>query len=186
MDIGERYDISRDLQFHYTRLPDDLVVYRQWKVHQDGEVLVSVFHEGSLRRPLVADGRAIADRSFFGISYNFWDQWYNVISIYDEDLAFVCYYSDIMTPVQKTWNVVTATDLFLDFVLFPDGTWAIKDADEFEDAVAKGYMDEGIEGIARRTLDELVGRAKAGEWPPECVKRIPADPIRALRTLRAR
>jgi predicted RNA-binding protein associated with RNAse of E/G family len=183
-DIGEGYDISRDLQFDYTRLPDTVDRYRQWKLSQDEQVLVSAFFEENLRRPMVAGGVTIAKKEFYGISYNFWDQWYNVISIYDTHLTFQGYYSDILTPIQKTWNVVTSTDLFLDFFMFPNGTWAIKDADEFEDAVAKGYLDGGIEVKARATLDSIVEKAKTGKWPPECVTRTPADPVKVLKMVR--
>jgi predicted RNA-binding protein associated with RNAse of E/G family len=183
-DIGEGYDITRDLQFIYTRLPDDVVRYRHWKVFQDSEMLVSVFYEDSLTRPMVAAGRTIAERSLFGISYNFWDKWYNVISIYDDDLQFQGYYSDILTPIEKSWNVITATDLFLDFFMFPDGTWTRKDEDEFEDAVANGLMDEGIERTARQTIEEIEAKAQAGEWPPECVNRIPSDPQSVLMSVR--
>ena len=184
MDIGESYDITRDLQFVYTRLPDDTVRYRQWKIHQDEEVLISAFFEGALGRPMVAGGVTIVEKQFYGISYNFWDQWYNVISIYDADLEFKGYYSDILTPIQKTWNVVTSTDLFLDFFMFPNENWVIKDADEFEDATSKGYMDEGIASKARATLEKIIQRARRGDWPPECVKRIPVDPVRTLRIVR--
>jgi len=184
MVIPSGYDITRDLVFEYTRLPDDVVVWRHWKLHEDERVLVSAFADTNLDRPLKVGEYLVAERVLHGISYNFWDEWYNIISCYDANLVFKGYYSDIVTPVQKTWNKVTMTDLFLDFFMFPDGTWKVKDEDEFAEGVAKGYMDDSIARKARETLDFIKARAEGGEWPPDCVRRIPSDPLGAIRAVK--
>ena len=57
----------------------------------------------------------------------------------------------------------------------------MEDEDEFETAVADGLMDDGIVKHARDALEEVVDRARSEDWPPECVKRIPSDPLRELR-----
>jgi len=184
MSVGHRFDIAKDLTFEYTRLPDEVVRWRQWKLHEDAETLVSAFYDPELPRPLMAGDEVILEGTFYGISYNFWDQWYNVISVYDEDLEFKGYYSDILTPIQKTWTLVTATDLFLDLFVFPDGRWKVVDEEEFEQALEKGLMDEGIARNARAAIEEISARAKARDWPPDIVNRVPADPVRTLRTIK--
>lgn len=184
MGVGHRFDIAKDLTFEYTILPDEVVRWRQWKLFEDERVLVSAFYDPELPRPLMAGDELIVERTFAGISYNFWDKWYNVISVFDEDLTFKGYYSDILTPIQKTWTLVTATDLFLDLFVFPDGRWKVVDEDEFERAVEQGMMDEGIANNARTALREVSAKAEAGEWPPDVVKRVPKDPVRTLRTVR--
>lgn len=178
------HDVTRDLTVEYTRLPDDVVRWKQWKLHEDNDALVTAFYDGDLPRPIVAGGRTVVEGSFYGITYFLWDRWYNVIRVYDEGLEFSGYYSDVMTPVQKTWTVVRATDLFLDLFVFPDGTYSVEDESEFERAVAKGTIDEGIQRKARETMDELVGMARAGTYPPECVRRFPTDPVSVLRQVR--
>jgi predicted RNA-binding protein associated with RNAse of E/G family len=184
MDIGEDYDISRSLTLEYTRLPDRVYRWRQWKIHQDSEVMVSTFYDPNLGKPVVIDGKVIVEGIFAGITYNFWDKWYNVIRCYDRDFEFKGYYTDIITPVQKTWTLVESTDLFLDFFMYPDGTWTVEDEAEFEQAIADGLMDDGIVEHARDALEEVVGRAKSEDWPPECVKRIPSDPLRELKQVK--
>jgi len=184
MSVGHRFDIAKDLTFEYTRLPDEVVRWRQWKLHEDTETLVSAFYDPDLPRPLMAGDEVILEGTFAGISYNFWDKWYNVISVYDKDLEFKGYYSDILTPIQKTWTLVTATDLFLDLFVFPDGSWKVVDEDEFEEALEKGLMDEGIARYARTAIEEISARAESGDWPPEIVKRVPGDPVRTLRTIK--
>ncbi len=184
MTVGHRFDIAKDLTFEYTRLPDELIVWRQWKLLEDNEVLVSAFYDPDLPRPLAAGDEVILEGTFAGISYNFWDKWYNVISVYDADLNFKGYYSDVMTPVQKTMTRVTATDLFLDVFMFPDGRWKVVDEDEFEEALEKGLMDEGIARNAREALSEITRLAEAGKWPPDIVNKVPKEPIRTLRTIR--
>jgi predicted RNA-binding protein associated with RNAse of E/G family len=184
MSVGHRFDIAKDLTFEYTILPDEVLRWRHWKLYEDAEVLVSAFHDPELPRPLKVGDEVILEGVFSGISYNFWDKWFNVISVYDEDLEFKGYYSDILTPVQKTWTLVTATDLFLDVFVFPDGRWEVVDEDEFEEALAKGLMDGGVARNANAALEEIRGKASAGEWPPEVVSRIPKDPKRTLRTIK--
>ena len=181
MSIGEDYDISRVLTMEFLRLPDRPVRWRQWKVHQDGEVLVSSFFDPDLKSPVTVDGEVVVEGKLAGITYNFWDKWFNVIRLYDRHIEFKGFYTDIITPVQKTWTLVTATDLFLDFFMFPDGTWTVMDEDEFEEAIGDGLIDEGIVENARRALDKVVSRARAGDWPPSCVKKIPSDPEREVR-----
>ncbi len=184
MGVGHRYDIAKDLTFEYTILPDEVLRWRHWKLFEDDQVLVSAFFDPELPRPLKVGDEVILEGTFAGISYNFWDKWYNVISVYDEDLVFKGYYTDILTPIQKTWTLVTATDLFLDLFVFPDDRWKVVDEDEFDRALEEGLMDEGIAKNAKAALDEVCGKARAGEWPPEVVKRIPKDPVRTLSTVR--
>jgi predicted RNA-binding protein associated with RNAse of E/G family len=182
--IGEDYDMTRGLTLEFTRLPDRVRRWRQWKIHQDAEVMVSTFWDPDLKRPVVIDGEVLVEGRLAGITYNFWDQWFNVIRCYDRDLVFKGYYTDIITPVQKTWTLVEATDLFLDFFMHPDGSWSVQDEDEFQQALREGLMDEGVAQRARDTLDDIIGRAEAGEWPPDCVRRIPRDPERELRQVK--
>jgi predicted RNA-binding protein associated with RNAse of E/G family len=184
MTVGHRFDITKDLTFEYTILPDDVLRWRHWKLLEDREVLVSAFYDPELPRPLMAGDEMIVEGSFSGISYNFWDQWFNVISVYDEDLVFKGYYSDVLTPIQKTWTLVTTTDLFLDLFMFPDGRWKVVDEDEFEQALEKGLMDEGIARNARAAIEAMSEKARAGQWPPDIVKRFPGDPVRTLRTVK--
>ncbi len=185
MNLQDPYDISRDLDVVWTRLPDDVVQWRHRKLLENSEVSVSAFHETSLDRPITARGEVIVEKEFSGILYFFWDEWFNVIRIYDRDLEFKGYYSDIITPVQKTLTMYTATDLYLDLFMFPDGTYVVEDEDEFEEAVRRGLMDEGIIRNAREAIDRLVLMAEAGKYPPEPVWRFPQEPVSVLRQLRS-
>lgn len=185
MSVGHRFDITKDLTFEYTRLPEDVIRWRHWKLYEDKENLVSAFYDPELPSPLMAGDEVIVEGSFSGISYNFWDQWFNVISVYDERMEFKGYYSDILTPIQKTWTLVTTTDLFLDLFMFPDGRWIVVDEDEFEEALAKGMMDDGIARNARAAIDMISKRAKAGDWPPDIVNKVPSDPVRTLTSVKA-
>jgi len=184
MPIGERFDITRDLNFFLTRLPDREVVYPQRKVHELEECLITAFHEPHLRKPIKAAGEVVARGSFYGMAYYIWDEWFNVIRVFDSDIEFKGYYCDIMTPIQKSCTKLAATDLFLDFFFFPDGRWSVEDEDEFATAAAKGLMDATIQRRARDTVEKLVAMAKAGEFPPPCVRGYPKDPVATLRALR--
>ena len=114
MDLGDPYDISRDIDVVYTRLPDEVVRWRHRKLFEDREVSVSAFYEPDLPRPITARGEVIIEKRFYGITYFIWDEWFNIIAIYDEALEFKGHYCDIMTPIQKSLVTYSATDLFLD------------------------------------------------------------------------
>jgi predicted RNA-binding protein associated with RNAse of E/G family len=184
MPIGERFDISRDLNLFFTRLPDRETVYPQRKVHQLEECLMTAFHEPKLVKPIEAAGEVIVKGQFYGIAYYIWDEWYTVNRVYDRDLGFKGYYCDIITPIQKSCTRLALTDLFLDLFVFPDGRWSVEDEDEFEQGVRDGLMDETIERHAREAVEDLVAMVKAGEFPPRCVREHPRDPVAVLRALR--
>jgi predicted RNA-binding protein associated with RNAse of E/G family len=58
------------------------------------------------------------------------------------------------------------TDLFLDLWIGADGRVELLDEDEFEAAVAAGWLDPSMIAAARTTADWVLAEARSGNWPP--------------------
>ena len=168
----------------FLRLPDRETIYPQRKVHELDECLITAFHEPRLAKPIRAAGKVVVKDQFFGIAYYLWDEWFTINRVYDREFQFKGYYCDVITPIQKSCTKLAVTDLFLDVFVFPDGSWSVEDEDEFEDAASHGLMDESIQRHAREAVDKLVGMVKSGDFPPQCVRQYPKDPLLTLRALR--
>ena len=98
--------------------------------------------------------------------YAFFQHWFEVNCTLSPSGAFVaedgpfpwCFNCDVATPAvmigRDTYNV----DLFLDVLVGTDGrTFIIKDEDEFERAIANGWVTDNEQAGARAGLEELLG-----------------------------
>ena len=65
-------------------------------------------------------------------------------------------------------HVWEATDLFLDLRLDDSGV-RVLDENDFDDAIAQGWMDETTAGKARTEIERLRSAAQLGAWPPAAV-----------------
>ncbi|MFQ5942858.1 MAG: DUF402 domain-containing protein [Anaerolineales bacterium] len=90
------------------------------------------------------------------------DRWYNVLAVYDVDSGkHKGWYCNITRPAHIVGAAVLAEDLALDLVVFPDGTWAVLDEDEFSDL----EIDSGDRENAEAALRELQCHAVALDEP---------------------
>ena len=74
-------------------------------------------------------------------------------------------YVDVCTPAQWDGGKMTAVDLDLDVVRFPDGTVGLLDEDEFQDHLVRfGYPAEVVD--AARAAADLIAAALEGRTEP--------------------
>lgn len=76
----------------------------------------------------------------------------------------------MLTPPEIDGRVWHTTDLYLDVWVSADGTARLLDEDEFEEAVARGLLDEDTARRAREEADRLLAEARDGLWPPVVVR----------------
>ena len=112
-----------------------------------------------------------ADQDFHGmplrqgdryVETHYSDRWYNVFELYDvvtEELKG--WYCNITRPAVLRNASVSAVDLALDLLVFPDGRWLALDQEEFE---AMDLSDEDRQR-ALDALEELKGMLRAREGP---------------------
>src|SRR5690606_28200494 len=130
-------------------------------------VLVTFVDHTPLERPVVVDDRIILDEGSPAIWFTFPGAWHDIGRFHLPDGTFTGIYTNILTPVRfldaSRWET---TDLFLD-VWQPAGRPArLLDEDEFEHAIARGWLDSESAHAARREAARILALAARNDWPP--------------------
>jgi len=87
----------------------------------------------------------------------FFHRWYNVFEIHDGSSERVkAWYCNFSRPARLDGDRLSYVDLYLDLIVYPDGTSSLLDLDEFENAA----LDEGERGQCEQALRQL--RAEIG------------------------
>lgn len=164
----------RRARIHYRRLPDDERIFEQVIVHEQDDVIVTltgplVIHKGppAGAGPMLETGSRV-------VWFTFHDRWHDVGRFHAPDGTFRGYYGNILTPpeVSRSEGVTTwrTTDLFLDVWWPVAGAAMLLDADEMEEALARGHIGAELAKRAREEANHLLALAAAGSWPPAVVK----------------
>ena len=82
--------------------------------------------------------------------------------LWDESWRFQCWYVNLQTPLRKNGLGFDYTDLALDVVVAPDGTWAWKDEDDFVEAQRLGIVDRAAAAAVRAEGERVVAERP---WP---------------------
>jgi predicted RNA-binding protein associated with RNAse of E/G family len=78
------------------------------------------------------------------------------------------WYVNLQLPIRKTRGAVQTMDLALDLIVAPDrSSWEWKDEDEFQIAVDRKLIDEGLARAIRAEAESVIRRLGANE-PPFC------------------
>ncbi len=139
------------------------------------EMIVSTFRF-RLKKPFSPfDSRILIKDGYYGVMFDLFDNWYNVVKVYDKNKNLVGYYSDIRTPPIRIKNGYEATDLFLDFWVELDRSYIILDLDEFQVA----NLSKDLKNQARDVAKKLKDMIENNVYPPKIVSsfNISADEI---------
>lgn len=84
------------------------------------------------------------------------------------DRDFSCWYINLQADFVRTSIGYDTEDFELDFVVFPDGTWVVKDLEKLDDRVAEGRYTAGLADWIRELGDEIRCELEAGRhwWDP--------------------
>ncbi|MDE0019543.1 MAG: DUF402 domain-containing protein [Candidatus Poribacteria bacterium] len=159
----------------YKRPPDRVNHFQQELLYLDDDVIVTS-QRVKPSSPIIQNGEMVLGDNFAAIWFVFTGLWYDVGKVYNLDNEWTGYYCDVLKPVKR--RVDTAgkldcfeiTDLFLDLWVNPDGTYAIQDEDEFQEAVQNGAIDPELEAKARDVLSALIVEVETGKFPPQFVR----------------
>lgn len=69
------------------------------------------------------------------------DAWFSVLLFWSIDWQFKFWYVNFQTPLRIMSRGVASQDCALDVIVRPDMTWEWKDADEYEELVARGFFN---------------------------------------------
>ncbi len=75
------------------------------------------------------------------------------------------WYVNLQLPYRRTEIGIEAMDLMLDVVAEPDLTWRWKDADQFDEILARGIFDAATGARVREEAHEVIGRIERREPP---------------------
>ena len=84
------------------------------------------------------------------------DDWYCITAMMDEDGKILLWYIDMIAKQGiDTDGVPYFDDLYLDLVVYPDGSIVVDDMDELEDALSKEGITQEQYNLAIETSDRL-------------------------------
>jgi predicted RNA-binding protein associated with RNAse of E/G family len=159
----------KEIKLRFIRLPDDIVTWTHELLHQDEDVIISKFRFSGLTKPSEIMGKIVVDNEYTGICYEFVDNGYEIIKVFDLDDKLTGYYCNINTrpkPFEGGYEVV---DLFLDVWVFPNLEYSVLDEDEFECAFERGLIKEEQKDFALTVLKRILGDLEERNFPPRIV-----------------
>jgi predicted RNA-binding protein associated with RNAse of E/G family len=166
-----RAEASREMvTIRYRRLPDRETVFTQALVAEEGDCTVTFLPAAEVKRETVVDGRTVLEPGSPVVWFTYRDRWHDVGRFHRADGTFTGFYANALTPVVfhgRTWET---TDLCLDVWVGVDGRVEILDRDEFDAALAAGWIDARTAARALAEAESLAQAARAGTWPPPEVR----------------
>ncbi|HEX6040312.1 DUF402 domain-containing protein [Longimicrobium sp.] len=162
---------SERVRIHYRRPPDRLQVFDQAVVADDGACIVTYLPSAQLTKPVMAGGRVALEPGAPVVWFT-WrgDVWHDVGRFHLADGTFTGLYANVLTPVRMKGAEWDTTDLFLDVWRGADGQVEVLDRDEFDEALAAGWVDARTAARALAEAERLAAGARAGTWPPALVR----------------
>jgi predicted RNA-binding protein associated with RNAse of E/G family len=158
------------VRIHYRRPPDRLQRFHQAVVADDGGCVVTYLPSAQLKTPVTAGGRVVLEPGAPVVWFTYrGDVWHDVGRFHLADGTFTGLYANVLTPVEMDGGEWRTTDLFLDVWMGADGRVEILDRDEFDDALAAGWLDAPTAARALAEAERLAADARAGTWPPPAV-----------------
>jgi len=84
---------------------------------------------------------------------HFYNEWFNIITVYDLKGVFQHWYVNITTPITFSHNTISYDDLLLDLRVYPDYTWDILDKDEYDEF--RHEIEEDVNMTIAETIHKL-------------------------------
>lgn len=157
------------LTLELVRPPDRRVRLTSLLLEATDQMIVTA-HETRPSKPLDYRGERVVDRGYWAVWFVFKDRSYDVGRFYRPDGTWTGYYVNILEPVRWTGDdprtLEPIVDLFLDLWIAPDGGYLVLDEDEFQTAMARGYLGEAQVAHARGVLRDLTAALARGHFPP--------------------
>ena len=78
---------------------------------------------------------------------------------------FLCWYVDFRVPFVRNGPFLDTRDLQLDVVVTPDGSWRMKDEDDYATAINAGYISAAERTEVERAKDAVISFVEAKRFP---------------------
>jgi predicted RNA-binding protein associated with RNAse of E/G family len=173
-----------EVHIHYRRPPDRVEVFVQELLHDDPAVKVTFQPATPIERPVDVGGRVILEPGSPVVWFTFPGAWHDIGRFHTTDGAFTGLYANVLTPPElggDTPHRWETTDLFLDVWLAQGEAARILDRDQFDEARARGWIDDAIAERALAEAEALRAAHARGAWPPPIVEAWTLERARARR-----
>lgn len=158
------------VRIHYRRPPDREQIFDQIVVLERDDVIVTLSETMEFDPPMRIESDIVLETGSSVVWFTYPGAWHDVGRFHLADGTFTGFYANVLTPPEIDGRVWHTTDLYLDVWVSADGTARLLDEDEFEEAVARGQLDEDTARRAREEADRLLAEARDGSWPPVVVR----------------
>ncbi|WP_059173089.1 DUF402 domain-containing protein [Bacillus sp. FJAT-27445] len=136
---------------------------------QEFKGYITLLHIVEAAAPLVVDYETrrvcIVDRGYFWLQQFPEGKNHSVTTMFDCSGEVVQWYIDICLQNASENGVPFYDDLYLDLIIFPSGEVILKDADELDEALAKGIINQTQYDLAWQETENLNLLLSKGEFP---------------------
>ena len=168
-------DLPRNVIIVYHRLPNDVHEY-PGLLRYATSCMLTVESRLTVAKPVVVEGKVVADTGYWAIWFIFKNQWYDIGKFYDRSGNWLGYYCDIVKPVSKLLadrgRTIKLTDLYLDLWISAENKISILDENEFVEAIKKRYISKRTAEEAKNRLNLMVEMVRSRKFPPREIRRI--------------
>ena len=164
--------MNQSIHIHYLRPPEEMRIYRQHLIHDDGRVKVTLARDLLFDPPLCILDRIAMESGSDAVWFTFPGAWHDIGRFHRADGTFTGTYANILTPcVFQPGGDWETTDLFLDLWIPAEGGPAvILDEEELEEALEADQLDSALGQRAREEIRRLQVGLEEGVWPPPVVE----------------
>ncbi|MBO4845424.1 MAG: DUF402 domain-containing protein [Lachnospiraceae bacterium] len=99
--------------------------------------------------------QTVCDKGIKWISILPKDEYYCITAMLDANEEIIVWYIDMTAGQGVEEDIPFFYDLYLDLIVYPDGTMIVDDMDELEDALNKGDISKELFKLAVDTKEEL-------------------------------
>jgi predicted RNA-binding protein associated with RNAse of E/G family len=150
--------------------------HEQELVEDRGDLIITRFDFLHYRDSLVVRDQLVIANGYHAMLFEFFRPPLEIIAVMDIDGILTGYYCNVGTEPSRIEGGYEVVDLYLDVFVLPDMRYEILDEDEFDEAIEKGWIDEGQASLARETVERIVRDIESGAFPPKTVR----DWVRSL------
>jgi predicted RNA-binding protein associated with RNAse of E/G family len=159
-------------RIHFARINRQEALYIEDLLLDDGSQIITHSHippqfhkvwakDAWVQKGIMAGGEVVSEVR----KHHFYQEWFDIIELFDAGGRLIGYYCDVITPLRKVDGEYYLQDLLLDLWIFPDGRTVELDWDEFEEAVHAGQISAEWQQKAVETLQRMVAETRQGIFP---------------------
>lgn len=131
-------------------------------IHLKDDIILSMNEDHIISKWMTLKPKQDLDHGF---SCYFLKEGIKVSKFYRKDNSLICWYCDIVSyEWDSAHHVLTATDLLIDILVFPDGSLQILDLDELADAEDQQLISSSLLKEALRRANHLLTQIYAKQF----------------------